>query len=303
MTVTNESKNLIYSPSCKPHISVGHSLLGIEGQLRESVENQKEVKTMNDTLSKVKVYETLDYAKFKVLNGNRPLKKAHVKLLKGSISEHGDLGPPIIVNEKFEMIDGQHRKKALEELMLPVLYIKKSGFGIKEVHVSNTNRKNWSMSEFMNCYADLGMKDYIRYRDFYHKFGFPQSTTLTIVQGYLAGGGDKYRTMGTEAFRKGLFIFKNPEEAEDRAEKILMLKDIYYGYKKGLFVQAMIRLFRFEDYNHAEFVSKLRQNMDKLLIEPNTVNGYLRIFEDIYNYRRQGKKISFFQDLKIRNAK
>lgn len=262
---------------------------------------------MNETLSAVKVFQTSDYAKFKVLNGNRPLKPAHVKLLKESISEHGDLGTPIIINEKFEMIDGQHRQKALEELKFPVQYIKKPGFGLKQVHVSNTNRKNWTITEFMNCYADLGMKHYIRYKEFYLKYGFAQSTTLIIIQGYQSGGvGKKYSagtTMGTEAFRRGNFIFKNPEEAEDRAEKIIMLKDIYYGYKKSFFVQAIVRLFKFKEYNHAEFVSKLKYQLDKLLIEPNSVNGYLRIFEDIYNYRRQGKKVGFFQELKIRNGK
>ena len=87
-----------------------------------------------------------------------------------------------------------------------------------------------------------------------------------------------------------LLIIKNTEQAEDRAEKILMLKEIYYGYKKQRFVLAMLRMFKLEEYNHSEFVSKLRQNVDKLLIEPNTTNGFLRIFEDIYNYRRQGKR-------------
>jgi len=264
---------------------------------------------MNDTLSEVKVYQTSDYAKFKVLNGNRPLKPAHVKLLKESISENGNLGAPIITNEKFEMIDGQHRQKALEELSLPVEYIVKKGFGLKEIHVSNTNRKNWTLTEFMNCYADLDMKHYVKFKEFHSKYGFPLTTSLVLVWGWLPGtDAAKSKTtrrsgLTQDSFKRGEFIFKNPEKAEDRAEKILMLKDIYYGYKKRLFVLAMVRMFRLKDYNHSEFMSKLKQNVDKLFIEPGTTNGFLRIFEDIYNYRRQGKKVSFFQDLKIRNGK
>jgi len=262
---------------------------------------------MTEKLSGVKVFQTSDYAKFKVLNGNRPLKPAHVKLLKESISEHGDLGMPIIINEKFEMIDGQHRQKALEELKLPVQYIKKSGFGLKEIHVSNTNRKNWTLTEFMNCYDDLGMEHYVRFKKFYKKYDFPLTTTLIIVIGYIPLGseatGARRSGVSIDSFRRGEFIFRDPEEAEDKAEKIIMFKDIYYGYKKRFFVLSMLRMFKFKEYNHSEFVSKLKQNVDKLLIEPNNVNGFLRIFEDIYNYRRQGKKISFFQDLKIRNGK
>lgn len=259
---------------------------------------------MNNTESVVKVHETSDYAKFKVLKGNRPLKKAHLRFLRESISEHGDLGTPIIVNDEFEIIDGTHRKAALEELGLPVQYIQKKGFGLLQVHVLNTNRKNWSMTEFMNCYADLGKKHYIKYKEFYLKYEFAQTMTLAIIEGVTGGGGSASKQSGgTESFKRGEFIFKNPEAAEDRAEKIIMLKDIYYGYKKSLFVQAMLRLFRFKDYNHSEFVSKLKYQLDKLLIEPSTVNGYLRIFEDIYNYRRQGKKVSFYQDLKRANGK
>lgn len=264
---------------------------------------------MNDTLSKVKVYQTLNYAKFQVLNGNRPLKLAHVERLKESILEYGDLGTPTIINEKFEMIDGQHLKKAREDLKLPAPYIMKRGFGLKEIHVSNSNRKNWTPKEFMNCYADLKMKHYVRFKEFYKKYKFPMTTTLIIILGYTPGSEKNTIVIGSrsgdtqQSFRRGEFIFKNPEEAEDRAEKIIMLKDIYYGYKKRFFVLAMIRMFRLKDYNQSEFVSKLKQNVDKLLIEPGNVNGFLRIFEDIYNYRRQGKKVSFFQDLKIRNGK
>jgi len=258
---------------------------------------------MNNTESVATVYQTLDYAKFKVLKGNRPIKPSHLRFLKESISEHGDLGSPIIINEKGEMIDGQHLQKAREELGLPVPYIMKPGFGLKEIHVSNTNRKNWTMTEFMNCYADLGKKHYVMYKEFFKKYGFPQSITLAIIQGHLGGGANRKQITGTEAFKRGEFIFKNPEKAEDRAEKIIMLKDIYFGYKKNFFVQAMLRMFKFKEYNHSEFVLKLKQNIDKLFIEPGTVNGFLRIFEDIYNYRRQGKKISFFQELKVRNGK
>lgn len=261
---------------------------------------------MKDELSKIKVFQTLDYARFKDLIGNRPLRLAHVERLKESILEHGDLGTPTIINEKFEMIDGQHLKKAREDLKLPVLYIIKPGFGLKEIHVSNSNRKNWTMTEFMNCYADLEMKHYVKFKEFNKKYEFPISTSLTIVLGWLPSGESKVisRTgSSVNSFRRGEFIFKNQEQAEDRAENIMMLKDIYYGYKKSLFVRAMVRMFNFKDYNHSEFVLKLKQNVDKLFIEPSTVNGFLRIFEDIYNYRRQGKKVSFFQDLKIRTGK
>lgn len=264
---------------------------------------------MNNTKSVIEVKQTSDYTKFKVLKGNRPIKKSHLRFLKESISKHGDLGVPVIVNEKFEIIDGQHRIEALKELELPVQYIEKPKFRLEQVHVLNTNRKNWKMIEFMNCYADLGMKPYVRIKEFHRKYGFHITGSLTLALGYAIGGSGIAEKGGSsggsiESFKRGEFIFKDIALAEDRAEKILMFKDIFYGYRKKFFLLAMMRLFKFEEYNHAEFLSKLKQQIDRLIMnEPATVNGYLRIFEDIYNYRRQGKKVGFFQDLKIRNHK
>lgn len=246
---------------------------------------------MNHKESEVRVFQTSDYARFKILKGNRPHKKSHLKLLKESISNHGDLGAPILVNDEYEIIDGQHRIKIFEELELPVRYIIKGGFGLKEVHILNSNRKNWTMTEFMNCYVEIGKKEYIKYKEFYGRHGFPQSTTLIVVLGASAGGQQM------EEFKRGNFIFKSPAEAEDRAEKILMFKDLYAGYKRQLFVATMIRLFRHEEYQHAEFISKLKYQREKLF-DANSVNSYLRLIEEIYNYRRQ-KKANFYWDLRI----
>lgn len=246
---------------------------------------------MNNTRSEVKVFQTSNYAELKVLEGNRPHKKAHLKLLKKSISEHGDLGAPILVNEKYEIIDGQHRIKIFEELKLPVQYIVKNGFGLKEVHILNSNRKNWTMTEFMNCYVEIGEKEYIKYKEFYEKHGFPQSTTLLIIQGKRIGG------VNVEQFKRGEFVFKETEQAEDRAEKILMFKDLYVGYKRQLFVAAIIRLFDHEQYQHADFISKLKYQREKMF-DANSVNSYLRLIEEIYNYRRH-KKANFYWDLRV----
>lgn len=244
---------------------------------------------MKDKESIMKVFQTLNYAKFKKLKGNRPIKTAHKRHLKESILRHGDLGPPLLANEKDELIDGQHRIEIFEELGLPVHYIVMKGYGLKEVHVINSGRKNWTMTNFMNCYVDLNEPEYIKYKEFYEKYGFPQTTTLLLVQGYL-GGRDQ------DEFKRGEFVFKKPEQATDRAEKILMIKDLYPGYGRAYFVSAMIRLFGHKDYSHVDFISKLRYQREKLF-DATSVNSYLRIVEEIYNYRRQ-EKANFYWDLR-----
>ena len=56
----------------------------------------------------MQVKETKNYSMFTTIGGNRPLNELHLNRLKKSMEEEL-LISPIIVNEKHEVIDGQHR--------------------------------------------------------------------------------------------------------------------------------------------------------------------------------------------------
>ena len=68
------------------------------------------------------VNSTNDYLKFKTLKGNRNVNKLHVRRLKESFKE-AYLLSPIIVNQNFEIIDGQHRFEAAKSMELPINFI------------------------------------------------------------------------------------------------------------------------------------------------------------------------------------
>jgi hypothetical protein len=238
------------------------------------------------------VFKTKDYGKFQFLQGNRPLKPHHLERLKASFQTK-DLEVPIIVNEKYEIIDGQHRFEVQKELGLPIVYIQKRGYGLHEVHALNMSRLNWGIKDFMNSYADLGMEEYIKYREFWKKYRFDHLTCLGILLGHSSRAG------GTEftAFADGKFKIKSIKHAEELADKIMMVKELYPGYLRSNFVTAMIRLLNHPNYDHVEFLTKLRYQRDKMYDVAST-NQYLQMIDEIYNYRRQGKKISFYWDLR-----
>jgi hypothetical protein len=59
--------------------------------------------------------KTKDYARFKTLGGNRQLNELHLKRLLSSVMVKNLLfANPILVNEKFEIIDGLNRHSILE---------------------------------------------------------------------------------------------------------------------------------------------------------------------------------------------
>ena len=106
---------------------------------------------MMDTNYKVLV--TNDYDMFKRLEGNRSVTELRVKKISNSIKTVGYVMNPIIVNERFEVIDGQGRLEVLRRLELPVYYIVVNGIGRKECIAMNINQTNWSLYDYIQSYA------------------------------------------------------------------------------------------------------------------------------------------------------
>ncbi len=98
-----------------------------------------------------KIFETKDYDRFKILEGNRPIN--HVKKLIVSIQSIGMLMRPVLVNEKFEIIDGQGTFSACKYLRLPVPYVIQPGLTIRECRFLNRYQTKWSVNDFINSYA------------------------------------------------------------------------------------------------------------------------------------------------------
>lgn len=83
------------------------------------------------------VYKTSDYTIFSFMEDNRVVNADIVRKIKEKIQEFGWIREPILVNEKLQIIDGQHRFTALKELGFPVEFIIDEGIGVKECRAIN----------------------------------------------------------------------------------------------------------------------------------------------------------------------
>ena len=97
------------------------------------------------------IMATYNYEQFKLLDGNRDVK--HFKKLVKSIMEIGILYQPILVNELFEIVEGQGRYFALKKLGKPVIYTVQPGIGIKECRHLNSCSTNWGLKDYIHSYA------------------------------------------------------------------------------------------------------------------------------------------------------
>lgn len=133
-----------------------------------------------------KVYETTDYDKFSFIIGNRAVKSKGMKweTLLSSIKEHGQLEPALI-NDKYEVINGQHRLMCCKELGIPFKYTF-GNFNASGELIGEANRSSkWGMREYINFYSSQTDARAINYKYFeaLRKEFHLADSSLTVIIG------------------------------------------------------------------------------------------------------------------------
>lgn len=240
----------------------------------------------------MKIEKTLDYGQFKRLSGNRDINEGHVRALERAVSKKDMLSAnPIIVNEKLEIIDGQHRLEVAKRNELPIYYVIVSDSDIEDVRLLNTFQKQWSIAHYVSSYAKLGNKHYRKLQAFQEETGIPLSISASLLMpdknDEEIKGSLHHRTTMPNILRSGLFKVTDEESARDFAQKL----DSYRPYtvenltRNREFIDAIHRLYFDLGINHEEILRNLEAS-EKLLPRRPTVNDYLRDLEDVYNYRK-----------------
>lgn len=228
------------------------------------------------------IYTTKDYFLFKSIDGNRTKNLIHINRLKKSMSQIY-LFTVIIVNEKNEIIDGQHRFDVIQELKLPLNYVVCNGYGLNEVHVLNQNSKTWTTNDYLDGYCNLGYSEYIDFKKFVTKNKINNQIAI-----YLLSGKDNGNMI--KKFNSGEFKIDNLKEAQLKMNKLHLCGEFFPQYKSRWFVFAMVRLFKNKNFSFDEFLKKLKAQPTSLKVCAD-VAQYISLIEQIYNYRR-GEKVN-----------
>lgn len=229
-----------------------------------------------------KVYSSKDYKKFSFLDSNRELKTQHVDELKESMQET-PLEKPIDVNEKFEIIDGQHRYMAWWDLGMPVIYIIHDGWGAKEVPILNTHQKNWKPSDYVHMYSEMGKEDYKQYDEFSKRFGFTHNANLLLLNG---ASGYKLNA----SFNEGTFKVTKWVRANILGRQIIQFKSYYPGFKRQSFIMAYLQLADEKNFEHDQLMDKIAFQSRKM-VHCTTTGEYFSMLKEIYNYKARVNRI------------
>jgi hypothetical protein len=226
------------------------------------------------------VHTTNDYFIFKPIDGNRNKNLLHINRLKKSMAKNY-LYTIITVNEKHEIIDGQHRFDVIQELNLPLHYVVCNGYGLNEVHILNQNSKTWNADDYLEGYCNLGYNDYIQYKEFKDEYKIGHFECMSILS-------DNITKKHVENFYKGEFKITNYAKGCDTINKIFMLANYYEGYKRRSFIFAMLQLFKNKNFEFTEFLQKIK-TQPTALVDCTGISSYVTLIEEIYNYRRREK--------------
>ena len=246
------------------------------------------------------VYTTNDYSLFKSLSGNRFVD--HSEQIIDSINNNGQLFSPIIVNENFAIIDGQNRFEAYKKLGLPVNYIIVNGYGINECIAMNCVSKNWTILDYIKCYAELGNSNYIILREIIKKYPKIPNKLLISISG---GNMDNFVF---KPIREGKFTLGEKYDFEFLDNIFSYLSKFDISYIKGnatMLYKIIAFCFLSSQIDHhklLEFYDKYYYIIDPIV---NTKQASENI-EKVYNYRCSKKNyvpISELYQKFIANAK
>jgi len=257
------------------------SMLGISHNLKRMKKNGVVKKDIN--------YSS-DYSMFKFLDQNRETMDRHIADLAASIKESGQIHA-IVVNDKFEIIDGQNRFKACKLLGIPVMYLQNKTASIKDVILMNNTQVGWKMRDYLRCFSNKKHDNYAEYvdvNDFMEEYKLNFSITLYLLSD---ARSDEY---GRVAFKKGTFKVKNMAKAKKMANILVKIKafapDLVLIMRFCMAYFKLSELDRFDVDTSISQLKKYRRKIDGAI----SYEDYLQRIKETYNFRLiKRNKISY----------
>jgi hypothetical protein len=235
------------------------------------------------------VYKTMDYTLFHTIAGNRSVNQLHVERIANSMDEN-QLVTPIIVNENYEIIDGQHRYRAISNRNLPLYFMVCEGYGLNEVHRLNERSNTWNTDDFLDGYALMGKEDYLILQEFVKK------NYISPSQGIMLLRGEVTQMKANKDFKGGAFKVYEIEEAQQFINCLNDFKPYFTYYKVLNFMKAFKKIYDTKKYSHDNMVKKL-EYMGGTLQPRNTQEQYMEMLCEIYNMRLHTSKRIYFDGM------
>lgn len=144
------------------------------------------------------VIKTYDYNRFKFYDWNRDVSEKGLNRLAASVEKYGWRNDPIIIDEDFGVIDGQHRLVYARKHKLPVYYTIQKDITPLDCQRINSDRRAWTLADYIKYHAFRGNEDYQQIYKLIQRY--PDMPVHTIV--YACSGRMNISCAGGNSTRK-----------------------------------------------------------------------------------------------------
>jgi hypothetical protein len=240
---------------------------------------------MNNHKKVGEILETNDLTIFKEHPMNRDIRPNHIKNLIRSMKTKGWVKSSTVkVNKKFQIIDGHHRLVAAKSLgNISIRYEVINDADQNDIIEMNIGGVRWSPFDHIERYVKQGNKHYKHLHDFTKKYPMFNITEASMFCRNNFSGVDR------ETFEQGRFEVADMEKAHKWADQILQLKPYFKYYNRSIFVRAMMKIFsRKPEFEFKQFLRKVELRPSSIHL-CGTVDSYIDMIEEIYNYRNAKK--------------
>ena len=243
------------------------------------------------------ITSTMNYGLFNLVDSNRKLKSGNVQKLMNSfkLTQGMSRTKPIIVDKKFNVIDGQHRLEACKRMGIPVHYVV-TDEKITNIPLYNSYQEKWNLDDYTNFWAKNGNQNYINLLKIKESVGFSANACLEGMG--IFTGKEFYNN-----FKSGNFIFDiGVDLAIDQINYMVDLTYFVTG-KKNInrkITRAVRFLSRAKDFDYSIFLSRIKRFPDRIHLCATT-EGYIDMFIELYNYHIKTNRFSTDDILTIKN--
>lgn len=227
------------------------------------------------------VLKTYDYGLFEIMNTNRDINWKKVNDIANNFDDKISKATPIIVNDQYQIIDGQHRYYVCEQLEKPIYFMKFNGLDVTHSIEMNKRKSDWTASDFIQSFATRGFSEY------QYLLKFIETKKLTI-KAVLVLSHKHYKGV-YDAIRNGSYINERKAIGEDNYFKLKQFKPFFKHWENGYFIAAFVMLNRKENYDHEYMIEKMEFCRD-LLYRTNNIENYTEMLVGIYNRKLRIKK-------------
>jgi len=245
---------------------------------------------MNIEITDIKIYKTQEYEIFKDLLGNREVKEARARAIIDSIRKIGLKMDPILVNEKYEVIDGQGRIEACRSLGLPIFFIIEQGLGIEECTTMNTKMEVWNIYDFIGSYKAQGNINYIKLDEYKER-----CNNLELLEVAMCFSDTSWTKNINRPVREGKYIFS---ETEDNVRCFEFLDRVAGKLKRlkggsGYYIPVLVPLFKWNLIDEDRMTDAI-ENHWQIMHSAYDTNTALAELQSVYNYHKRHNE--YFRD-------